>query len=514
MATAPFTITTLGQKIKEKYPGQYGDLADEEVGRRIKAKFPGSYEDFTDDQPGTQPQGSPSFLNRAVGAAREWLPSGPAPDWPELGPKFREQLSGVAHGIADIPIQVFSSLGKTGEAILKRDVGEAAYQFAGIFPPAQQIGKELGEGQYAEALGHSAALAAPFVPKVAGAAAGAVGKALKVDPVVAAVKALRPAPAASNFAELFETARQDIAANGAITNVDSLIKAARTAKAELQTGLDKWMRLARTAGITVDGSPIAQAAIDAIPETMRLENPTAAAALEAQVRTMYGRSFTVDRLRQLLKERNADLDAFYTKAEGKQQAAITSGKTQAIVKAERDQIASSFYRALDPGNAGAGPAELQARTGAVTEVLDAAQKRRNASIAERAVSPASATGKAIREAASIPGKIATGRIEDINFGGQTDRLLRQAFSDVGPRRPLPAPPMLLPGAGRPQFQLAPPALRTPPPPDVSGLQVTTGPLIPVYDRNTGQIVSWTHDPRVRGQVSTTRKITPPPAARP
>jgi hypothetical protein len=44
----PETIIDLGKKVKAKYPGQYDDLADDEVGRRVKAKFPGAYDDFTD----------------------------------------------------------------------------------------------------------------------------------------------------------------------------------------------------------------------------------------------------------------------------------------------------------------------------------------------------------------------------------------------------------------------------------------------------------------------------------
>lgn len=42
------TISELGRKLKEKYPGAYDDLTDEEVGRRLQAKFPGAYDDFVE----------------------------------------------------------------------------------------------------------------------------------------------------------------------------------------------------------------------------------------------------------------------------------------------------------------------------------------------------------------------------------------------------------------------------------------------------------------------------------
>lgn len=47
----PQSIHDLGRMVKSKYPGQYDDLADDEVGRRVKAKFPGSYDDFADASP-------------------------------------------------------------------------------------------------------------------------------------------------------------------------------------------------------------------------------------------------------------------------------------------------------------------------------------------------------------------------------------------------------------------------------------------------------------------------------
>jgi hypothetical protein len=41
-------IIDLGRKFKQKYPGAYDDLSDQEVGQKVKQKFPGSYDDFVD----------------------------------------------------------------------------------------------------------------------------------------------------------------------------------------------------------------------------------------------------------------------------------------------------------------------------------------------------------------------------------------------------------------------------------------------------------------------------------
>ena len=64
----PQTILDLGKKVKAKYPGQYDDLADDEVGRRVKAKYPGDYDDFTD-----VPAVAPSLLSsRQAASASEF----------------------------------------------------------------------------------------------------------------------------------------------------------------------------------------------------------------------------------------------------------------------------------------------------------------------------------------------------------------------------------------------------------------------------------------------------------
>jgi hypothetical protein len=54
-------IIDLGRKFKQKYPGAYDDLSDQEVGQKVKQKFPGSYDDFVD-----LPQRKPGLLERAA----------------------------------------------------------------------------------------------------------------------------------------------------------------------------------------------------------------------------------------------------------------------------------------------------------------------------------------------------------------------------------------------------------------------------------------------------------------
>lgn len=62
------TVADLGRKVKEKYPGDYDDLTDEQVGRLVKGKYPGAYDDYEDTSlqrytpsPTLPPENPPGF---------------------------------------------------------------------------------------------------------------------------------------------------------------------------------------------------------------------------------------------------------------------------------------------------------------------------------------------------------------------------------------------------------------------------------------------------------------------
>jgi len=131
----------------------------------------GPWEKYADKPP----QGGFPEVQAAVGrgvtgvvkAAADWfIPYPPAGDWPELGPKFRGQVSTLAGGIAGIPGQVRESLARTGAELVGGNLPGAGFELAGavplLGPPAQQIGQEVAAGQYAPAIGHGLALVAPF----------------------------------------------------------------------------------------------------------------------------------------------------------------------------------------------------------------------------------------------------------------------------------------------------------------------------------------------------------------
>lgn len=126
----------------------------------------------------------PSILSRVWQSYKSHFPSAPASDWPELGPKFRAQIAGVAKGIANIPIHSYQALAAAGDAISKGDLGGAAFHAAGavplIGPWTQEISQDVSAGRYPEAIGSGGALAtqllAPKLPETPGAIARGAAK--------------------------------------------------------------------------------------------------------------------------------------------------------------------------------------------------------------------------------------------------------------------------------------------------------------------------------------------------
>lgn len=90
--------------------------------------------------------------------------------------RTKAAIQGLAQGVAAEPGRVWRELSGAGEAMIKADLPGFAYRMGSAVPflgaGAQQITDELQRGAPAEALGHTAALVAPFVAGKAGAAAG------------------------------------------------------------------------------------------------------------------------------------------------------------------------------------------------------------------------------------------------------------------------------------------------------------------------------------------------------
>jgi hypothetical protein len=402
-------------------------------------------------------------------------PAAPTPAEPTLGETLKQNvpllfpqwtaakmLGNYARQLYEYGSKAKQSLvtGQPGQTLPERATEAAGYAAAGALPflgpVAAKAGEEYAAGAPAEASGHAtAALLQAVAPTVVGKPLEVVSDAFKADPVVAMVKALRPTPSQEGFVERLPDALSNIKAANfdpatgtprEIRTNSDLISSSQRAIFKHQNSLEQWMAPARRMNVPVSGDSIVQATRDSIPSTMWQENPQAAQAIVDEAQQAYGdKTFNVDQMRQFLKEKNADANAFYSKSTAKQQAAITSGKPEAVVKAQRDAVADSLYKALDPANNGAGPRQIQLETGDMIDVLDAAQRRKNAIIGEQPTSTAEALGQTLGNVVSLPGRAVLGEGGGplSSFGrawhGTSEPLIRRAFAAVGPPRPVPLP---------------------------------------------------------------------------
>lgn len=306
-------------------------------------------------------------------------------------------------------------------------------------------------------------IATPEVAKLPEAAKVAAKDLSAVDPEVTAVKVFKPSGANSDFTNHIDSVRRDINTHGGIpiSGNEDLLKAAPAAKAVLQDALETWMDRARKNNVQVPMDSIVQATRKAISLASNVENPGEVTRIIDQMSDAYGGSkWSVDAVRQLLKDKNAELESFYDKNTGKKVAATTSGTPEAIVKAQRDAAAEALYNALDPENAGAGPRNIQARTGHITGLLDSATQQRNAIIGEKPISKLGAIGGLAKGVAKVVGSPVTADVEGAvgqllhPVKGPSDPLIKRLFQGAGEADPIPLPP----APENPELRFSPPPL--------------------------------------------------------
>ncbi len=293
-------------------------------------------------------------------------------------------------------------------------------------------------------------LAAPKLIDAATKAPAFIEDLTKVDPKVAAVKIFKPSGADAGFTDHIEGVRDYIVKHGGreIKGNEDLLKAAPVAKAKLQDALGEWIKDAERKNVTVPTDPIVNATRDAISLDTTLETPDIKTAILKRAQDAYGNGVTrsVAQMRQLLKEKNAALDSFYDRATGKRIASVIDGTSEAIIKAQRDAIADSLYKALDPINEGAGPRELQAMTGHINGLLDNARWQRNAIIAEKPISKLGAIGNVVKGVTKGTSALFKGEAEGAlgtlthPVRGATDPLIERLFKGAKEPPPLPLPP--------------------------------------------------------------------------
>lgn len=232
-------------------------------------------------------------------------------------------------------------------------------------------------------------------------------------PEVAATRALRPTPSNSDFPEspvLPETLSRIAAANetpfmpGPMRRIMSsigvnlpggqstpyspavengrlnLIPAAGKAADIHAQALEPYFD--RMEGTTVNHEPIVQATKNAVGSMLPSEQGSPAAqGLVARADTDY-QNLGPREMASRLADLNKKLQSYYGKSDAGKSAALTD-MPEAVLKAQRDAVADTLYRHLDPENEGAGPREIQSRRGDILDLMNDAKRRNNAIVAEQ-----------------------------------------------------------------------------------------------------------------------------------
>jgi hypothetical protein len=236
-----------------------------------------------------------------------------------------------------------------------------------------------------------------------------------------------------------------------------------------EQGLDPWINQAEQRGVRIPGDELVHATRSAIPDLMWQRDPVGAQALVNDAQAAFGgQTFIPSQFRDWLKTNNGSLRSFYNQAGASQDAKVAAGTPSAIEKAQADQIRNSLYSYIDPANGGAGPREIQERTGNLINLRNAADRRANAIDLEKPLTPA---GGAVRAIAPVGAAVRAFR-GDISgaaeaavhpFKGPSDALITEIYRQALDAAPLPQPPQF-----NPRGLLGPGPLITPPSPDSSG----------------------------------------------
>lgn len=359
-----------------------------------------------------------------------------------------------------------------GLPFLQRMAGEAAASagVAGIQsggdPSAMAVGAAggavipfVGKGMGAAAEAAKRAAAGARDGGVTGALAGAVRNVAPASTKSMLVQGLKPRATQRGFEAVLDKAIPELKAAESIIgrpiqSVDDLIEAAAAAKKKVRADYDAIAGPLREQGSLVDLTPVGKAMEDSIPYKVRLESPEKADAILAQAKK-YREGLPLEKAEQLLRETNAELEAFYGKYPMAQRKALDADPDVARLNAQAKALRDAIYKTLDvPGQPDAARA-LNRTYGALMELEDTAIRRANVakrqqpeSLSEQ-IGQVRAAGDMARGAWRIAHGDLTGAadIAAARAGREmgkylkeqqtTDALIRRAFANVASGRPAP-----------------------------------------------------------------------------
>lgn len=160
----------------------------------------------------------------------------------------------------------------------------------------------------------------------------------------------------------------------------NLIPAAQKAADVHAQALDPYFD--RMEGTTVNHSPIVEATKNAVGSMLPSEQGSPAAQSLVARADMDYRNLGPREMAARKADLNKKLQSYYGKSDAGKSAALTD-MPEAVLKAQRDAVAETLYRHLDPENEGAGPREIESRRGDILDFMNDAKRRNNAIVAEQ-----------------------------------------------------------------------------------------------------------------------------------
>lgn len=304
-----------------------------------------------------------------------------------------------------------------------------------------------------------------------GAVASVVRGVAQSEPKQMVIQALKPRNSRINFARNLDTAIPDVAeaikASGKpVTNLDDLLERIKFAKKRVRVEYDALADPARQTSAPMDLGSVADAIEASIPRRSRIMDARKVEAAQAMADAYRNGKFTLDDAESLLREVNADLEAYYSKFPAARANAAATNPETAQAVAEATELRKAIYTAMDGVGGGDAARSIQRRYGALIEMEDAAHRRANVAARQQPESLSEQIGK-VRAAADMAR--GTWRILHGDFTGAadiaaaragastakylkdqqtTDALIRRAFANVKIPDPRPIKGLLPPATIR------------------------------------------------------------------
>lgn len=313
-----------------------------------------------------------------------------------LGDSTREE--NFMKGAFQSTVAPFKTLGRNAAALSGAYGFEPEYVSSTATPNGRIVNREqfkaptteenrgMAEASGANAMG----VAIPAITKAAPVtnAASAVRNALKTDPIVDYVRALKPGKNMPDFStRTAPTALDELKAYedsfGVKVKTAEQAREAFKARSKVYNDVaDKILEPRVDVMVPGSGAKIAQAKIEAIPDSVRLLDPEKYKSLVQSARQSAGDDFTIGQLNNIRKGQNAKAAASYGK--NVKAMVIADENIAAMERAAADTSRELLYASTNQASPMAGSAfkEANRRIGAIIENQDLIEGKINSSIAQ------------------------------------------------------------------------------------------------------------------------------------